>query len=278
MKRLWCLVSLVSGACSDPSTMMMMDDAGVILRPDSDNDKDYDGVKDDVDNCPQSMNGGQENEDADRFGDACDPCPHLADDNPPDADSDGVADACDPNPNFFGDSINKFEGFHAGVPQGWDQTGTWTHVSGTARAVSTTNIATLAVNTTTRTRETVLAQITIDSVTATAFAGVIDNKKPNDPSGVRCVLAIASAQEALAVTDTGDVGNASTMPYQMVAGQTYVVKLKRTNNDYACDAANGAATATVTKTVALQNTPYLTGMTVLGASVRVHWFLIIDSL
>jgi hypothetical protein len=38
-------------------------------------DADFDGVPDDIDNCPTVANPGQENNDGDAFGDLCDPCP-----------------------------------------------------------------------------------------------------------------------------------------------------------------------------------------------------------
>jgi hypothetical protein len=83
-------------------------------------DTDQDGVADDVDNCPNDANPGQEDADGDGIGDACDPltdsdgdgvadsediCPDTpagttVDANgcavaPPDADADGVADDVD---------------------------------------------------------------------------------------------------------------------------------------------------------------------------------------
>ena len=86
-------------------------------------DLDGDGIEDVDDNCPSVLNPGQGNEDGDRFGDACDPCPIEANDNPTDPDGDGVADGCDPHPNATGDAIAVFEGFHAGVPGGWQAIG-----------------------------------------------------------------------------------------------------------------------------------------------------------
>jgi hypothetical protein len=40
-------------------------------------DSDGDGVVDDIDNCPQTVNPAQEDADQDGQGDACDPCPHI---------------------------------------------------------------------------------------------------------------------------------------------------------------------------------------------------------
>ena len=45
----------------------------------SEMDTDADGVTDDVDNCPSTINTGQEDEDSDGVGDACDACPKTPD-------------------------------------------------------------------------------------------------------------------------------------------------------------------------------------------------------
>jgi hypothetical protein len=58
-------------------------------------DSDGDGVLDDVDNCPDTPNPGQEDADADGLGDLCDNCPAVANPGQEDADADGVGDLCD---------------------------------------------------------------------------------------------------------------------------------------------------------------------------------------
>ena len=90
-------------------------------------DADEDGLCDDLDNCPNEANPGQENADGDALGDACDSCPHdpandgdgdgvCGDvDNCPsisnldqaDGDGDGTGDACDACP---GDPYNDADG------------------------------------------------------------------------------------------------------------------------------------------------------------------------
>lgn len=73
-------------------------------------DRDGDGLRDDVDNCPDVANPDQHDEDADHLGDACDPCPHLAGDAA-DRDGDGVGDACDPQPDLPKQRIRFFDPF-----------------------------------------------------------------------------------------------------------------------------------------------------------------------
>lgn len=267
---------LCTAACGDDGGS----DAGVdgpILRPDGNNDTDLDGLMDDVDNCPTVTNGSQANEDGDTFGDACDPCPIVADDNPPDGDGDRVADACDPLPIIFGDRVAFFEGFAGGLPSGWDSAGTWTTANGNlvgTAAENTTNHFALIV--TDRTRETITASITVQSVTgSTAQIGVLDNKLGNAASAVACVL---TGDGDISVYETTNTAGAVTSAYELTAGQTYIVKLRRDNSTYTCSAARGAVTGSATKQITLNNAPYLSGLTVSGASVQINWFLVVESL
>ena len=58
-------------------------------------DTDGDGIPDNVDNCPNTANPGQEDGDGDGVGDACDNCRLQSNPDQADADHDGVGDACD---------------------------------------------------------------------------------------------------------------------------------------------------------------------------------------
>ncbi|MHC4442009.1 MAG: CotH kinase family protein [Planctomycetota bacterium] len=62
-------------------------------------DADGDLVPDEIDNCPNDSNPGQENSDADSHGDVCDNCPNDDNEDQADGDTDGVGDVCDNCPN-----------------------------------------------------------------------------------------------------------------------------------------------------------------------------------
>jgi hypothetical protein len=92
----WILVVVTS--CGFSPTQITADGKPDV-PPDVLNDRDGDGVPDDIDNCPDIANPSQANEDGDDRGDACDLCPHLAGTVPgtdDDDDHDGVGNQCDP--------------------------------------------------------------------------------------------------------------------------------------------------------------------------------------
>ncbi len=58
-------------------------------------DRDGDGIADDVDNCVVTSNADQANSDGDPQGDACDNCPEADNADQADCDGDTIGDACD---------------------------------------------------------------------------------------------------------------------------------------------------------------------------------------
>lgn len=59
-------------------------------------DRDFDGITDRADNCPDKLNPDQGDQDQDGVGDRCDVCPGIADPKQPDSNADGIGDQCDP--------------------------------------------------------------------------------------------------------------------------------------------------------------------------------------
>jgi hypothetical protein len=245
------------------------------LRPDNDDDIDFDGVPNDIDNCPSASNAYQGNEDGDKFGDACDPCPIVADDNPPDADGDGVADACDPLPAIPGDDVKFFEGFHQGAPQGWDKAGTWS-TSNDQLIGTATGDGHFTLIATDRTRETLTAKITVTAAgTASSAFGLADNKQISATSAILCEV---DATPEVVVFESGGTGTSQAQPYELMVGQTYLVKVRRDNSTYTCTADRSGTTATATKTFSLANTPYQSGLAIKDATIKVDWFMVVESL
>ena len=114
-------------------------------------DKDGDGLKDNVDNCPAAPNAAQYDEDGDRVGDVCDNCPHLANAGQENVGETGagqaadpVGDACDPRPTVSKDRISLFLAYNSTADfAGWSVAGDQNFaVSGGAlRNTTTTNLA-----------------------------------------------------------------------------------------------------------------------------------------
>ncbi|HOA73686.1 MAG TPA: hypothetical protein PL151_08140 [Phycisphaerae bacterium] len=65
-------------------------------------DLDQDGIEDENDNCPLTVNVDQLDSDGDGVGDACDNCSTLANPGQQDTDLDGIGDDCDPCDNNGG--------------------------------------------------------------------------------------------------------------------------------------------------------------------------------
>ena len=78
-------------------------------------DRDGDGIPDDVDICPGAVNAAQLDADGDGIGNACDVCVHVADPDQEDADDDGVGDACDACPGTSADVPTADESYRVAV-------------------------------------------------------------------------------------------------------------------------------------------------------------------
>jgi len=97
--------TVVVGAQFDDHVFGSNSGAAYVFLAGSESDCDGDGVANENDNCPNTVNPGQEDIlDGDGVGDACDNCPIAPNANQSDIDSDRLGDACDnctyePNPD-----------------------------------------------------------------------------------------------------------------------------------------------------------------------------------
>jgi thrombospondin type 3 repeat protein len=184
--RVVVVVAVVAGAaCNFGGPKETADDGGVdaaIDVPPGVHDRDGDGIPDDVDNCPDVPNHGQENHDGDIHGDACDGCPMFASVDDPDTDGDGVGDACDPHPNEPGDQRVLWMGFYdsdAAIiadPAKWTPSAgsTWT-VSNGALHLTTANAIDTLRSTAMVTNALIFTSLTIDDFSATNAAAAVLN-------------------------------------------------------------------------------------------------------
>lgn len=240
-------------------------------------DTDGDGIADPDDNCPTVANADQADEDGDQIGDACDPCPPFAGSN--DSDHDGVPDACDPNPMVAGDSIVTFVGFSA-APAHWTRTGDVTFSGGRAVMVGTeTTAATLVTSSNAQAHSTIMASITLTSITSTGLnlggVGVIDEQQPGTDNSVTCQLSelTGGAQASLRIFDTSTSMAVNTAPHAFAVGGTYVLELQRDGADYTCGASNPALQ--IAGSDPLAPATHDVGLRMKGASARVQWVMVL---
>lgn len=257
---------------------------GSVTGPDGNGalDSDGDGVPDAVDNCPAIANADQGNEDGDALGDACDPCPELAGDAT-DSDGDGVGDACDPHPQAAGDKLVLFEGFHHGVPQGWQLVGGATQLGDDLELDAGSNVAALAPPATAPADGVLLARIVVesthgtqDSGTGVAF-GFDVNKGPQVGCELYAPQAAMTTNHGTSLYDyvLGKQLQGGNLAWQ--AGTAYTVAFTRKGIGYTCSAAaDGAAPVTTTATTGSATSTRL-ALEEFGITARIAWLMVIAS-
>jgi hypothetical protein len=273
----------IQGLCGGPRNRT--DGGSEIDAPSTPEDRDGDGIPNEMDNCPDVSNADQANEDGDKFGDACDPCPIVADDNPVDSDGDGVADACDPHPNTPGDKIAVFTGFNAGVPGTWQMMGSITPGTGEITITDPAGGFTSAVP-----PIGPIGNATISAgVIADQTVGNLDSDivlfLPYDPTmgeGILCGLyapdAGSSSGRYVDLYDTPAMQDRGKANYGWSTGTAYKLSLTRTGTNYTCTATepNGTAHTTTgsTNTTVNQSRAAVGTYSMHG---RVQWLMIVTS-
>ena len=245
-------------------------------------DTDGDGVADAVDNCPAVANADQANEDGDALGDACDPCPELAGDAT-DSDGDGVGDACDPHPQAAGDKLVLFEGFHHGVPAGWQLVGGATQLGDDIELDAGSNVAALAPPVTAPADGVLLARIVVESTHGTQDSGTgvaygFDvNKGPQVSCELYAPQAAMTTNHGTSLYDyvLGKQLQGGNLAWQ--AGTAYTVSFTRKGTGYTCSAAaDGAAPVTTTASTSSGSNTKL-ALEEFGITARIAWMMVISS-
>ncbi len=255
---------------------------GICYEPADDTDGDT--LPDGTDNCPGIANPEQSNEDGDTFGDVCDPCPVVAADTPLDPDGDGVADLCDPNPTTAGDSIVLFEGFHAGVPSGWQVIGSATAGGDDVQLVAPP------------TTHSVLAPPLVapvngmvamgGAITATVGAqdtdsGPVFPYSSASDKGVHCQLygdkVTEPTMRRLVLYDRIAGVERSTSALVWSDGLAYTVTLARTGTTYTCTARAGDTIVSTSATFGGAVSSPIIGVREFSATTTVSWLLVVRS-
>jgi hypothetical protein len=249
---------------------------------DPDGDDDHDGVPNSIDNCPEVYNPDQANEDGDAWGDVCDLCPPIATTTQADADGDGVGDPCDPHPNTPGDKITLFEGFNDGVPtgSGWSVAGTVLPSGGSVIASdSGSAFSGLGWMYTAESGETITTQVTL-----------LSTVPPNDP-----IIDVVDATDL--DTDVGIAGEIGTDSgsgfedvYQLPDGPTlvtqaatvsldvpYKLTLQRSGQKDSFMQSSSNGTGSVTCDTSLTSPSPALGISVVAASAKFDWLMVVQT-
>ena len=256
------------------------------LPPDSSSnaDVDGDGIANTTDNCPMYSNPGQGNEDGDPLGDSCDPCPIDPANPPVDPDGDGVSDICDPRPTTAGDKILVFEGFHAGVPSGWQIIGTVTQSGDDIALQPITNDRGALVPPVAAPANGVLTMKARITATIGNFDSAIAVVIPYDPStdnGVFCEMYAPDAGsnngKELDIWDSINQQERAQQGYSWQVNTVYTMVQRRTGNQYNCSTTpmGGTAVTINGQTGATPGNPKV-GAFVFGINTSISWMMLVS--
>ena len=247
-------------------------------------DSDGDGIGNAMDNCPAIANAAQHDEDSDSVGDVCDKCPVNA--NNVDTDGDGVGDGCDPHPGTTGEIIRLFESFHGGVPPTWTVSGgTWTASNTELVGAAATNDQGGIFLPAYGRHETLLALVTVTSVSGTGFrvVGLKDNAAIGGFAVVCSMLITPNSEPTFPNTPMNNLFEqpAGTF-YQRVAfgwdiGTPMLIRSHRDGSSFDCYGAQEGATVTTNATESTDTANPRIGLHIQSTSARFHWLLVVTS-
>lgn len=244
-------------------------------------DRDGDGVDDEIDLCPDVADPLQRDHDGDLRGDACDRCPHLPSPDDPDQDGDGVGDACDPALAAGGDARALWIGFYSedaariADPAQWSQVGAWSITDGWVR-VTAAGVDVLR-STTLVQRAAVWSKIRLDDVSDLNLAlGVVSGV--DGPSGAstqfyQCALfkngSRINARSFIAGTTVSD--NYATWPEPLVNGAIFEVA-SRFAGLFECSYAAPSTTVRSTRSATAGNVEFI----VQDAAVSFDYLFVVE--
>ena len=250
------------------------------------NDRDGDGIPDDIDNCPDVKNHDQANEDGDPFGDACDKCPPIASATDPDSDGDGVGDACDPHPQTPGDKLVFFESFRAGVPATWTVQGPWqpspTSPNGAVDvSLSANTDALLSPPVTPDAKGTASMGVELTALSSgVEGTGLVMPSALNATSGVTCMIFIlfGTTEHHAGLIDMSTSNVIKDQLYGWTLNTQYMLRLDHNGTAYTCTVTDpaGVATSVPGSSGVSVNQPRLLVYSS-GISARVSWLMYVDS-
>jgi hypothetical protein len=242
-------------------------------------DDDHDGIPNNVDNCPEVANPGQENEDGDAWGDACDLCPAYASTTQVDTDGDGVGDACDPHPSTAGDHLMRFDGFHHGVPSDALISGTFAAVGDSVVGTSGDINSILEWTYPPTKNLTISTSVTVTTVVAgkIALVSIVDLGNGVDQS-IECEFGQddnAAGFQDIDVTPSGP--QVVVQPDAFATGTQHRLVFQQNGTNFQCSDHSAAGDSTISGDSTFTSDPPELGIRVQEGTAQFDWVMVVAS-